>query len=121
MNAIVNAPGLQKAVTSLPDTMRTMNETLASIERLAHNLDARSGPLLASLQQASERSAAAVEQARGTLESVQKLANAGSPLAGQLAGVLDELRGTARSIRLLADYLERNPSALLRGRSMEGR
>lgn len=119
INATVNAPGLQKALQSLPESLKALNETLASVQKLATNLDQRSGPLLTSLNQASERTAVAVEQARVTLQSVQGLADAGSPLAGQLVGVLEELRGTARSIRLLADYLERNPSALVRGREVE--
>ncbi len=118
INATVNAPGLQKALQSLPDTLASLNQTLASVQKLAGNLDQRSGPLLTSLQQASERSTVAVEQARATLQSVQGLADTGAPLAGQLVGVLEELRGTARSIRLLADYLERNPSALVRGREV---
>ncbi len=118
INATVNAPGLQKALQSLPETLASLNATLGSVQKLSNNLDQRSGPLLASIQQASERSTVAVEQARATLESVQGLADAGSPLAGQLVGVLEELRGTARSIRLLADYLERNPSALVRGREV---
>jgi paraquat-inducible protein B len=118
INATVNAPGLQKALQSLPDMLVSLNATLASVQKLSNNLDQRSGPLLASLQQASERSTVAVEQARATLQSVQGLADTGAPLAGQLVGVLEELRGTARSIRLLADYLERNPSALVRGREV---
>jgi paraquat-inducible protein B len=118
LNATVNSPGLQKALASLPDTLTALNGTLSSVQRLAGNLDERTGPLLKSMQQTSERSTQAVEQARATLESVQGLADAGSPLAGQLVGVLEELRGTARSIRLLADYLERNPSALVRGREV---
>jgi paraquat-inducible protein B len=118
INATVNAPGLQKALQSLPDTLIALDKTLTSVQQLATNLDQRSAPLLASIQKASERSAIAVEQARATLESVQGLADAGSPLAGQLVAVLEELRGTARSIRLLADYLERNPSALVRGREV---
>lgn len=120
VSATVNAPGLQEALQSLPETFAELNRTLASVQRLATNLDQRSGPLLATLNQASERTALAVEQARVTLQSVQGLADAGSPLAGQLVGVLEELRGTARSIRLLADYVERNPSALVWGREGEG-
>jgi len=121
LNATVNAPGLQRALQSLPETLTALNTTLASVQKLANNLDQRTGPLLMSLQQASERSTQAVEQARATLASVQNIADAGSPLAGQLVGVLEELRGTSRSIRLLADYLERNPSALVRGREVEDR
>jgi paraquat-inducible protein B len=118
LNATVNNPGLQKALATLPETLTAMHATLASVQQLASHLDERTGPLLKSLQQTSDRSTAAVEQARETLESIQGLAAAGSPLTGQLVGVLEELRGTARSIRLLADYLERNPSALVRGREV---
>jgi len=118
LNATVNNPGLQKALATLPETLSAMHATLASVQQLAGHLDERTGPLLKSLQQTSDRSTAAVEQARETLESIQGLAAAGSPLTGQLVGVLEELRGTARSIRLLADYLERNPSALVRGREV---
>lgn len=118
LNATVNNPGLQKALASLPETLTAMHATLASVQQLAGHLDERTGPLLKSLQQTSDRSTAAVDQARETLESIQGLADAGSPLTGQLVRVLEELRGTARSIRLLADYLERNPSALVRGREV---
>lgn len=118
LNATVNNPGLQKALATLPETLTAMHATLASVQQLAGHLDERTGPLLKSLQQTSDRSTAAVDQARKTLESIQGLAAAGSPLTGQLVGVLEELRGTARSIRLLADYLERNPSALVRGREV---
>lgn len=118
LNATVNNPGLQKALAALPETLTAMHATLASVQELAGHLDERTGPLLKSLQHTSDRSTAAVEQARETLESIQGLAAAGSPLTGQLVGVLEELRGTARSIRLLADYLERNPSALVRGREV---
>jgi len=118
VNDTLNSPGLRTALQHLPETLTNLNKTLKSVETFAGNLDKRTGPLLTSIQQTSERSTVAVEQARATLESMQGLVDAGSPLAGQLVNVLEELRGTARSIRLLADYLERNPSALVRGREV---
>jgi paraquat-inducible protein B len=118
VNVTLNSPGLQAALRSLPETLANVNKALASVQQLAGNFDQRSAPLLNSLQSASDRSTVAIEQARETLRSMQGLVDAGSPLAGQLVAVLEELRGTARSIRLLADYLERNPSALVRGREV---
>lgn len=115
----INAPGLREAIATLPATLQSLDETMKSVRDLAANLDARMGPLLASVQTASERAAKAIDQASATMQSMETLADSSSPLAGQLAGVLAELRGTARSIRLLADYLERNPAALLRGREVE--
>jgi paraquat-inducible protein B len=117
-NRTINSPGLQEALATLPATLTNLNTTLASVRDLAGNLDERTGPLLKSIQATSERSTAAAEQARATLQSMKTLADSSSPLAGQLSAVLAELRGTARSIRLLADYLERNPAALLRGREV---
>jgi hypothetical protein len=35
----------------------------------------------------------------------------------QLSVTLDELAGAARAIRLLADYIERNPNSVVFGRS----
>jgi paraquat-inducible protein B len=116
VNRAVNAPGLQATLEALPQTLANVDKTLGSVQQLAANLDQRTGPLVASLQSASDRSTIAVEQARATLKSMQKIVDPGSPLAGQLSTVLEELRNTARSVRLLADYLERNPAALIRGR-----
>jgi paraquat-inducible protein B len=119
VNRAVNAPGLQATLEALPETLGKLDKTLASVQQLAANLDERTGPLVKSLQAASDRSTVAVEQARETMKTVQKLADPGSPLAGQLGTVLEELRNTARSVRLLADYLERNPAALIRGREVK--
>ncbi len=116
VNRAVNAPGLQATLEALPQTLANVDRALTSVQQLAANLDQRTGPLVKSLQSASDRSTVAVEQARETLKSMQKLVDPGSPLAGQLSNVLDELRNTARSVRLLADYLERNPGAIIRGR-----
>ena len=116
MNRAVNAPGLQATLEALPQTLANVDKALISVQQLAANFDERTGPLVKSLQAASDRSTVAVEQARETLKSMQKLVDPGSPLAGQLSAVLDELRNTARSVRLLADYLERNPGAIIRGR-----
>jgi paraquat-inducible protein B len=62
-------------------------------------------------------------QFKGTLSSANKtLSNAndalatGSPLQQNLGLTLEELRRTARSIRVFSDYLSRHPEALIRGR-----
>ena len=52
-----------------------------------------------------------------TLASVDLQVGDRSPIMAQLNGVLRELQGAARSMRLLAEYLERNPNALLTGKS----
>jgi paraquat-inducible protein B len=44
-----------------------------------------------------------------------------SVLGQQLDSTLQEVSGAARALRLLADYLERHPEALIRGKTGEAK
>ncbi|HVN63584.1 MAG TPA: MlaD family protein [Candidatus Binataceae bacterium] len=59
--------------------------------------------------------------ARGTIDNAGKLVGPNSAQAQELNNALQELTRAARSIRVLADYLERHPEALLRGKSGEAK
>jgi paraquat-inducible protein B len=116
VDRLVNSPALQTTVEGLPQTVAALNGAITSIRDLAGHLDGQSQPLFASLKTTSDNTAAAVDQARTTLQSLQTVIEPDSPIVMQLTATLDELSRTARSMRLLADYLERNPSAVVRGR-----
>jgi paraquat-inducible protein B len=51
-----------------------------------------------------------------TLNSAERTLDVQSPLQRSLTETLSEARGTLQSVRELADYLDRHPDALLRGR-----
>ncbi len=57
-----------------------------------------------------------VTQTQKTLLALGKTLSTDSPLQQEMQKTLEELSGAARSLRLLADYLERNPEAILRGK-----
>jgi paraquat-inducible protein B len=59
--------------------------------------------------------------ARGTLGTADRLIAPNSTLATGLDNTLAELNRAARSLRVLMDYLERHPEALLRGKSEGGK
>jgi paraquat-inducible protein B len=59
--------------------------------------------------------------ARGALDSANKLIRPDSALDTELSGTLQEVSRAARSLRLLADYLEQHPEALLRGKTEEAK
>jgi paraquat-inducible protein B len=65
---------------------------------------------------ATDSAGAALRQADGTLKTYQAVASESSPLRGRLMKALDELAAAARSLRIMADYLQRHPEALLRGK-----
>jgi paraquat-inducible protein B len=51
-----------------------------------------------------------------TLDSADRTLDVESPLQRGLTETLSETRGTLQAVRELADYLDRHPDALLRGR-----
>ena len=55
-------------------------------------------------------------QTEGTLTSVRAVIDPESPISYELTKSLRELSGAARSLRLLAGYLERNPRSLIFGK-----
>jgi paraquat-inducible protein B len=54
--------------------------------------------------------------AQGTLGNTTNLTAANSAQVQQLNSTLQEVSGAARSVRVLTDYLERHPEALIRGK-----
>jgi paraquat-inducible protein B len=53
---------------------------------------------------------------QGTLDSANRTLDVESPLQRSLTDTLSETRSTLQAVRELADYLDRHPDALLRGR-----
>ena len=58
-----------------------------------------------------------LRQAQSTLASAEALVGNNSELRYDAIDLMRELTSAARSIRLFADYLERHPEALLRGKT----
>jgi len=54
--------------------------------------------------------------ARGTLDNTSNLTEPNSAQVQQIGNTLQEVSRAARSVRVLADYLERHPEALLQGK-----
>ena len=59
--------------------------------------------------------------ARGALDNANTMIEPNSVLGEQLDSTLQEVSGAARALRLLADYLERHPEALIRGKEGEAK
>ncbi len=59
--------------------------------------------------------------ARGTLDNARHHRRPNSPQGQQLDSTLEEVRRAARSVRVLADYLDRHPEALIRGKQGEAK
>jgi len=129
LKALVNSPELAGILTGvnqfvnsgeLTGVVSHADEAIDDVQGLVSNIDGQVGNL-------SNRAEHTLNELNETLEGIQKTLDAarqslaiaaeGSPMRYELEQMLVELTAAARSIRLLAEYLERNPDALLRGRS----
>lgn len=85
---------------------KNLNGTLKSADSLVKKLD---GQVLPEVQKA-------VEEAHKTLGAATDALSDNGRLQTDTRGTLDEVGRAARSLRTLADYLQRHPESLLRGR-----
>ncbi len=90
----------------LHQTLRQLQQTLQSADTLAKRLDAEVAP----------EARATLEEARRTLGIAERALKSDAPLQQDAREALRELSRTAQALRLLADYLERHPEALIRGK-----
>jgi paraquat-inducible protein B len=107
------------ASPELAASLRALNQTLAAAERLVTDAHAQSGPLLANLRRASEALDVTLKKADGAVASFNAGYGRDSQIRGELSELLRQLQESAKSVRLLATYLEQHPEALLRGKGVQ--
>lgn len=98
---------------SLKRTSDKTGDTMADVGRLTENINGQVKTLAGDL-------AKTIQTAQETLASVNGAVGEGSPLRIQVESAVAEFSQAARAIRVLADYLQRNPDALLRGKPQKG-
>jgi paraquat-inducible protein B len=94
----------------LEETLANLNQLLVSSNELMSTLGRNAPELAAELQ-------ATLENARTTLGSLGEVASPEGEIGVELYNALAEFTAAARSIRIMAEYLERHPEALLKGKS----
>jgi paraquat-inducible protein B len=96
--------------TSIEEITRSVNTVLDKVKEFPF------GKIGADMTHAIASLDKTLVQADGTLKSIDNLVAKDSPISQELQESLRELSDAARSLRVLADYLERHPEALLRGK-----
>jgi paraquat-inducible protein B len=109
-----------------PDQIQVLESDLAGIVKKIEALPLKE--IAADLHQAIIELNTTLAGARGTLTNTDKLLNSAdrilapnSVLDAELGSMLQEVGGAARAMRLLSDYLERHPEALIRGKTGEAK
>jgi len=96
-------------VADVRGALESLDRTLKGVEQLAKNLDQNTRPELNS----------ALANLRKTLDAAERTIAQDSPLQQDLRNALGEVSRAAASMRMLTDYLEQHPEALIRGKSEE--
>ena len=104
--AKLNKVPFEQIGADLRIALGTLNKTLTGAEQLAKSLNNDVAPGIA----------AAMKDARKTLNSAERTLAQDSPLQQDMRQTLQELTRAAGSVRVLTDYLERHPESLLRGK-----
>ena len=94
--------------------------TLGQVGKLTQTVNAQVLALASSLSQTAAGALQAIERLRETLTTAQQLITPNAPVGYELVKTLREFSETARSLRMLANYLERHPNALVFGRQESG-
>jgi phospholipid/cholesterol/gamma-HCH transport system substrate-binding protein len=131
MDRLTKSPALNNSLKSLEQTMPKVDEAVVNIRRLAATLDKNTNDLSSDLQQtltearktmaaietAAKQADIALKEGEGTLASARAVIDPESPTFYEVTKSLREISGAARAVRILADYLERNPTALIFGKT----
>lgn len=109
VNGVVGGPELKDALGSL-------SGALGQVQELVRKADDGATPLLRRLPEIANNLDQAVRRANTAVGSIERGYGGDSSFNRQLDRTLQQVNDAARSIRLLADFLDRQPEALIRGR-----
>jgi paraquat-inducible protein B len=101
---------------SMPRLFATLERTLLEYAELSKNVDSTLMPFREDLTVTLQQATATMSEIEATFEGMQAVFEPGTALPVRLNEALAELSEAARALRSLAEFLERNPSALIRGK-----
>jgi paraquat-inducible protein B len=101
----------------LPKVLAEAAAAIASYRRLADHVDAGLPPLLAQLQSVAGDARKTLVGLDGAAGAAGRLVAPQAPLSFRLGEALTDVARAANALRELADYLRRNPNALLVGKA----
>ncbi len=112
VTALLDSPDAKKTFTNLNSAIDQLHSTLAHI-------DNQVGPVSDELKKTLTDAQAALKTLDGAADSMRRFVQAQSGLGGEATRALQEITEAADAIGRLADYLERNPNALVVGKKKQ--
>jgi len=110
LNQLITGPELRGALEELRGAS-------TDLRNVVDRLGGRSDALIASLNETVRSTNRLIDHTGQTLATIDRQVGDRSPLLADIRGLVQQMDGAARSLRLMAEYLERNPNALITGKS----
>ena len=108
--------GVDQTLKDSRGLIKNVGRTSDDARKLVNNVNSRIEPVQADWTATTKELRDALNAAEGALESIDGMVDENSEFRYQVDAFLSEITLMARSLRAFADYLERNPDALLRGK-----
>jgi paraquat-inducible protein B len=117
---LVTDEELQQVAANVNTLVVTVDETVAGIQGLVAAVDTTVGPVKEDFSNAARRAEMSMQEIDETMDALEAVLEPDSPLILGLVQTLEELQLTARSLRRVAELVDRDPSILVRGRDTGG-
>lgn len=136
VDKLINAPELQHSLVTLDHSLQdfqqlmtslntqvvpltaNMDQAVGELRGLVKNIDGQVQPVGDSLQRLTANADRTLKHADAALAGLSGVAGEDSTLQYDLRQALQEVTAAARAVRTLTETLERQPDALLRGKSV---
>jgi len=109
LQSVIGGPEMQQAMRRAADAAGQFGDLVA-------RLDTQLEPSIAAMQRAVASIEVAAAEVAASIGGLESTVGPRSPLWDELLQTSRELANSTRALRLLVEYLERHPDALLRGR-----
>jgi len=117
LNATLKSFETLAAAPEITDSLRSLAGALASTQQLLGQANSDLGPVIQKLPPLLTTAQQAVQRLSGTLGSINQGYGADSTFKRDLTRLMSQVDDTLRSVRVLTDYLEQHPEALIRGKT----
>lgn len=120
LNGLINDEDMQQMPGDVDRMMATLETTLLAFQDLAVTVDSTVGPMRETLTDAAIQAETSMVEVESTLQSMRQMMEPTAPLVVNMGRALEELELAARSLRRVAEMIERDPTVLVRGRDTRG-
>lgn len=110
------ATNIAKVAATFDEKVKILSDDFQLTSAEARNAMKQAGAAFEKVSTAITQAEVTLKETQATMTSVQSLTDPDSPTFYEITKTLREVSGAARSLRLLANYVERNPRALIFGK-----